>query len=1755
MTCGIHTDGEEIINDRTLIRIQHIFLTGLLLLLSVIPSRAQRKGGEIRIPFRTTSGESFTLRQTGQNRYSLEMNLPRLILVYENADKKLFLRINLPQGSVLSGLAGQPSLPSLSGLIGLPGSEQAQIRITSLDTQRVDISAYDSALIIPNLPSARKNTSGELPFYIDSIAYAIDTLSGKPLIEVSSAGTMRGSMLGRITVNPFRYNPVKNLLQVVTHLSAEIIFPEGTAAPYSNLKFASPAFHSLFRDRINALKSASPLPGQHPMKYVILSDPSFRSALQPFIQWKTQQGFKVIEVYKGSPGVGTTAADMKAYLKSLYLSATEDDPAPSYLLIVGDNEQIPAFYSSSYGHYTDLYYAEYDGGDDYIPDVFYGRFSAIDSQTLANQVEKTVEYEKYLFPDPSFLDSAILISTGNDGHGEEWGNGQINYESNLYFNAANGIFAYSYLYPASALKSNDIILHINNGSGFVNYTGHGYPTYWESPYFGVGNINALTNSHKYPLVVSNGCVTNYFMEPVCFGEALLRGKDKGAIGHIGCTDDSYWDEDYYWAVGSGPIVSNPTYEETKLGAFDRTFHTHGEPRIEWYPAQGQMTFAGNLAVQESGSRRARYYWEIYHLLGDPSLMVYYGRPKDLQASFPLKLPAGANQLILHTEPESYAGLSLRDSLLNAAACDSSGILALRFNPVKTGDTLMLVITKQNRKPLIVRIPVYASQDPFITLQAYAIASEDKDPDGRAENGETLGLNVQIRNVGASVARNIALSLTSSDPWVTISDSAAAWKYLDAATSAVVPGAFILSVKTEAPDQHIIPLDLHMSDRSGHTWDARFSLQVNTPVLLPGPGQLSDSAGGNGDGWPQPGENVEVTIPVTNAGHGSMEPSELKVTSASPGLQMINNFFRLSKLEPDSTCHALFSLHICDTLRAGASQSFTVSLDTAGVHLSKIITLYPGGYNEDFETGTLNKLPWKNTGSAGWYVTNASPLSGNYTARSGKITDNQYTEMAVTLYITDTGNIRFTYKVSSEDYYDFLYFYVDSQQRLNVSGQTGILEFADTVSPGWHTFRWRYQKDMAYSYGSDCAWVDNIVFPPSILSPFTDAGLKSIIYPSADSLYFAPVFPVAEVRNYGSLPIDSMKLIYRMNDTLMIQETLKLRILPGNTHRYTFEMPFLPPVKDTIRLKVSVSLPADSIPGNDSLSEIFFNRYEGIPSPAIALSRFTTDLSPPGFGEWVQAGVHLKNYGNLGATRLSLHLQCSDGYILLNDSILQYGTFPPGADSTLEKVFSFNVSPLAPNGHTCMFVILAQDSTGRTWQQEFTVKLVAPVLSFGPTWFDDSEQGNGNGTPDPGESLSFHAKVANTGSQSIDHLSVLFSADKPWITCTANPFVSSRIDTGKAVEALFPLQTGISAQTGEIVKYTMKIDTLSFHMEKTISRRVGCVTEDFETGNLLRLPWMTAGSSSWYVSGDSVYEGCWAARSGQVGKNQSSGLTLRLYITSPGTLGFMYRMSSSDLQARFSFTVDGQTRMNASGITGWQPYADTISAGWHEFTFLCTGGDSLQQKDFGAYLDNVYFPPSETTTGSDLAIVSVLYPDRDTIFPDKIHPVILVKNWGETAVDHPHMGVTLNHFVYAGEEIPATIYPGNLMVYTMQTPLRLLPQGEYEMKIFTDAAFDIDRTNDTVTLNIRNDSPPGNPSLPLLYPNPVKDVLQVILPAQTLHCTVEIDDTFGRKVAEFTFKDVPFGVPVSFDLSGLSAGMYIAVIHSDAGKYSRKFIKG
>ena len=89
----------------------------------------------------------------------------------------------------------------------------------------------------------------------------------------------------------------------------------------------------------------------------------------------------MVEAYTDDLQVGTTTASIKEYLQELYLSGTTEDPAPSFILFVGDVEQIPAWNLSGE---SDLEYCEYT--NDYFPEVYYGRFSAQNPDQLQPQI-------------------------------------------------------------------------------------------------------------------------------------------------------------------------------------------------------------------------------------------------------------------------------------------------------------------------------------------------------------------------------------------------------------------------------------------------------------------------------------------------------------------------------------------------------------------------------------------------------------------------------------------------------------------------------------------------------------------------------------------------------------------------------------------------------------------------------------------------------------------------------------------------------------------------------------------------------------------------------------------------------------------------------------------------------------------------------------------------------------------------------------------------------------------------------------------------------------------------------------------------------------------------------------------------------------------------------------------------------------------------------------------------------------------------
>jgi len=111
----------------------------------------------------------------------------------------------------------------------------------------------------------------------------------------------------------------------------------------------------------------------------------------------------------------------------------------------------------------------------------------------------------------------------------------------------------------------------------------------------------------------------------------------------------------------------------------------------------------------------------------------------------------------------------------------------------------------------------------------------------------------------------------------------------------------------------------------------------------------------------------------------------------------------------------------------------------------------------------------------WTVDASTYRTSPGSARSGVIGDNGRSVLSATL--TGPGTLAFFCKVSSEASYDKLTFGVDGTDYLFWSGERGWGRFTVDVPEGSHTVTWKYAKDNSASSGSDCAWVDDVVWTP------------------------------------------------------------------------------------------------------------------------------------------------------------------------------------------------------------------------------------------------------------------------------------------------------------------------------------------------------------------------------------------------------------------------------------------------------------------------------------------------------------------------------------------------------------------------------------------------------------------------------------------------------------------------------------------------------
>lgn len=964
---------------------------------------------------------------------------------------------------------GLPQLPYSQKIISVPlgATVEATIEVKSANSINLLTRGYNKKIIPAQASVAKCDNIEDMPFVVNEKIYNANKSFRYEPVTVNEIGILRGMRLFEVNFYPIEYNPVSGELRVITSADVEVQFINGDIFATEELKAKTRSFmfEGIYSQNVfNYYPSRMSLES-YPLGYVIITPNQFLDTLEPFITWKTEQGYDV--TVGVTETIGSTTTAIKSYMQGLWDAATTDNPAPSYLLIVGDTPQVPAFTgTTTTGHVTDLPYVRLNGTD-FLPEMYYGRFSATSVSQLLPQVNKTLMYEKYEMSDPSYLERITMVAGVDSYWATTHGNGTINYGSTNYFNDAHDLDVTTYPYPASGNSASAVIADVSAGLGYINYTAHGSETTWHDPSFTISDINSLTNDEQYPVVVGNCCLTNHFDTGTCFGEAWLRASN-GAVIYIGGTNSTYWDEDYWWSVGhfTPTSTANPTYAGSGPGMFDALFHEHNEAFEDWAHTAGSMVVAGNMAVQSSASTRKNMYWEIYSIMGDPSLMPYIGIPELQVADYQETLLVGMSSLAVSAAPYSYAALSKDGILLGTVLTDGSGNGTINFDPINVPGNVKLVISNSEYQPYMAEIEVVPAEGPFLVIDNQQVT-------GYVAAGQNINMALAIGNVGVEAVSNVEVVLTSTDGNATVVNGTTTIANISSEGVVQLPTSFEVTLADGIHDGEEVAFNLTLTS-ADEAWEYSIVLNAIAPELITTTIMVDD----NDNNLLDPNETVDLVINYQNVGSYTANNTIANLLSTTPGITILTNNIELGNVAENATGQFTVSVQTSAYMETGTTASFTVNFTSEyNVVSSASFGLSVGLLFEDFESGDFSdSFNWS---APGWSVVDTGAYEGTYTAKTNTTGNSQSSSMTVQMNDITAGEISFWVKTSTESGYDELTFYIDNSSKGTWSGETAWQEVSYPVTDGNHIFKWEYEKDYSVSDGSDCAWIDYIIFPTAV----------------------------------------------------------------------------------------------------------------------------------------------------------------------------------------------------------------------------------------------------------------------------------------------------------------------------------------------------------------------------------------------------------------------------------------------------------------------------------------------------------------------------------------------------------------------------------------------------------------------------------------------------------------------------------------------------
>ena len=670
--------------------------------------------------------------------------------------------------------AGEPSVPVRWDTFSVPSDRVASIEL-------IDCAYTDTAFVLAPAypPLLMSDTIG----YTTDVVLPIQPYQGlfpSSVVQQSRYQSYRGNRMVKVGIYPIQYDAVNQRVRQYSMIQYKVNFTE---IPQSELRKTtnknpvriSASDHFLKNISLNTpqissssqsvMKSSNTQPiyqsTEDTRTFLIITTPSIVSGILDFEEWKRKMGMNVV--------IRTSSSWTVDKVKDMVQNVYDNDDNLYYLLIVGDNEQVPSisnyyFYNGTpYYYITDAPYSYLDESGDCISDIFYGRIPVKSFGEAKSVFAKIIDFEQFPPVDSNFYNNVTecssYLSSNTEGAYETSNCTFFSEQIRSYlmtgidsqksvkriYNTCTPDTVSSDLIepvhwrngeeiPIELQKPNytwtgnadSIVNTINTGTFLITAIMHGDTDSWLRPSFEISDTARLTNSSLLPVVFSMSCESGKFddEDTGCLAAALLKKKNGGAIACIAPTGkvEHFFTESqmkgYINAVWPQPgiraFVNNTLPDDSTNVVFEiGEIMQQGHAWIsnEYYTILNNLQTDTIYFVQQNDVYQ--FHGETFHCFGDPSMKIFTEVPYSFIKPF---ICYNNGKIIVQTHQD--------DTRINFFDIDAADWITksyvgnyAEFEPEDEGDLVYVSITKPNYRPYLVKCQLHSA------IQNENIASE------------------------------------------------------------------------------------------------------------------------------------------------------------------------------------------------------------------------------------------------------------------------------------------------------------------------------------------------------------------------------------------------------------------------------------------------------------------------------------------------------------------------------------------------------------------------------------------------------------------------------------------------------------------------------------------------------------------------------------------------------------------------------------------------------------------------------------------------------------------------------------------------------------------------------------------------------------------------------------------------------------------------------------------------------------------------